>query len=119
MKLDIKEIKDNGAHDERVVLIATEDCDIGRYFAFITKLSEGKIVYNNIKYPFWFPDKLVKKGDLIVLYSGKGTDNFKINTDGTTSYFYYRGLDTSILIGNYITLIVEANNWKVDKTITQ
>lgn len=115
MKLEIRDIKEKGTDEERLVLAATEDCDIGKYFAFLTKKNAQNIVFTNIKNPYWFPDKLVKKGDLVILYSKKGTDSSKENKDGSSSHFYYRNLVSPIFIENYFALIVEANTWQVEK----
>lgn len=114
MKLKIRNIIDRGATDERLVLLVKEDCDIGKFFAFITTKSDEKIIYTNIKHPFWFPDKLVKKGDLVVLYTKVGSSSFKVNEDGSSSHFYYRNLKSPILVENYFALIIEVNTWAVE-----
>jgi len=114
MKLKIKNIKNKETDEERVVLTVSEDCDIGKYFIFISKKINDKIVYTSIKRPFWFPDKVVKKGDLVVLYTKKGDDSFKENKDGSTSHFYFRNLKSPIHIDNYYALLVESNTWKTE-----
>ncbi|HWZ36042.1 MAG TPA: hypothetical protein VNW51_07785 [Mucilaginibacter sp.] len=70
----------------------------------------------SITHPYWFPDKKVSKGDLVVLYSKKGNNSFKENSDKTSTHFYYRDIESSILESN-IVLIVEANTWGIEKTI--
>jgi hypothetical protein len=114
MKLEIKYIKDRGTTDERIVLVANEDCDIGKFFVFTTKKNADKIVYTNLKQPYWFPDKVVKKGDLVILYTKSGVSTFKENEGGNTSHFYYRGIATPALTDNNYALIVEANTWKIE-----
>lgn len=114
MKLEIKYIKDRGTAEERVVLIANEDCDIGKYFVFTSKKIGEKISYTNLKKPFWFPDKFVKKGDLVILYTKAGSSSFKVNKDGSSSHFYYRGLSSPALMENQFALLVEANTWKIE-----
>jgi len=114
MKLEIKYIKDRGTTDERVVLVANEDCDIGKYFVFTTRKNGEKIVYTALKQPYWFPDKVVKKGDLVILYTKTGSSSFKENKDGSSSHFYYRGISSPILTDNNFALLVEANTWKIE-----
>jgi hypothetical protein len=114
MKLEIKYIKDKGTSDERIVLIANEDCDIGRYFIFTSKKNEGRVVITSITQPYWFPDKLVKKGDLVILYTKGGTSTFKENQGGNVSHFYYRGISKPVLTENDFALIVEANTWRFE-----
>jgi hypothetical protein len=114
MKLEISEIKDRGVLEERIIFAVKEDCDIGRFFVFSTqKSSEGKFS-SLVKHPYWFPDKSVKKGDLVVLYSKKGTSSYKLNSDQTSTHFYYRNFEVGILEGN-IVLLVEANTWSIEK----
>lgn len=115
MKLEIKNIKDRGTADERLVLVAIEDCDIGRYFAFVTKKNVDKVIYTHLKHPYWFPDKVVKKGDLVILYTKSGSSSFKENKDGSSSHFYYRGISSPILTENQFALLVEANTWKIEQ----
>lgn len=116
MKLEIKEVKDKGSIEERIVLIAYEDCDLGYYFIFTTKRTkDGTSLSSLIKDAYWIPDKKVKKGDLVVIYSKVGTSSFKINDDNTTSHFYYRNLPGPVLIENKIALLVEATMWKAEK----
>ena len=112
MNLEIKYIKDRGTAEERIVLVANEDCDIGKYFVFTTKKNAEKIVYTSLKHPYWFPDKVVKKGDLVILYTKQGISSFKENQGGNTSHFYYRDNGTPLLTESHFTLVVEANTWK-------
>jgi len=114
MKLEILEIKERGMADERVIFVAKEDCDIGKYFVFVTKKNEGKIVYTQLSYPFWFPDKKVKKGDWVVLYTKDGSSSFRENKDGTTSHFYYRKSNAPILASPNFALLIEANTWGIE-----
>jgi hypothetical protein len=116
MKLEIREVKDRGETNERLVLVALEDCDIGKYFVFVSKKNNNNIIFTQIFHPYWFPDKLIKKNDLIILYTKKGENSLKTNTDGTTSYFYYRGVASPIYTNNFFALVVEANTWKIEKT---
>jgi hypothetical protein len=118
MKLEIQQIKDRGKMDERIVFIANEDCDIGRYFVFTTKKKNEKVVFTHLTEPYWFPDKLVKKGDLVVLYTKVGNSSFKVYEDQTTSHFYYRKIATPILNDKNAVLLVEATTWKTEKSTT-
>jgi len=115
MKLEIRGVKERGTSSERLVLVAKEDCDIGKYFVFLSRENNGNIVYTKISYPYWFPDTEIKKGDLIVLYSKEGKSTFKTNKDGTKSYFYYRGSTTPIYTEKDMSLVIEANTWDMEK----
>lgn len=118
MDVKIKYIKNSGsASEEKIVFEVLKDCEIGYYLVLdTTYLSDGK-VSNKLRHPYWFPDKKVKTGDLIVLYTKQGENKSKVNEDGSSTHFFYWGLDTSIINndGDCIVLI-EAQNWNVKGT---
>jgi len=96
MKVRIKYIRDKGVlKNERVVLIAMDDCDIGEYLIMDTTFSGDKIS-NKLRHTFWFPDKQINNGDLIVLYSKDGVDSEKENESGNKSHFFYWGLGETV-----------------------
>lgn len=110
MKLEIKYVKDRGTDKERIVLVAQEDCDIGRFFVF-TSVMIGEKISPAVRHPFWLPDQRVKKGDLVVIYTKQGESSLKQNESNKT-YFYYRGFASPILTNGNIALIVEASTYK-------
>lgn len=79
---------------ERVVLrVSSGKTDIGKY-AILSVRSDGKAIQGgNIQRGYWFSDRECEAGDLIILYSKKGTRKQKKNDAGTTSYFFYWGLE--------------------------
>lgn len=115
MKLSLGQIRDIGTHDERVVFRVLEDCDVGEYFTFIshyTNVNE-KRVSTNVVAPYWFPDKRVKKDDYVVVYSKKGNNANKQNNDGSTSYFFYRGLEGPCCgIENVCVVLFSVAEWE-------
>ena len=111
MILEIRDIKERGNEAERVIFIAKEDGDIGSFFVFSAEAVGIEKISSHVNYPFWFPDKEVRKDDLIVLYTKEGTNSFKKNKDGTISHFYYRNVKNAILNANTKVLLVEADNW--------
>lgn len=121
MNLEIKYIKNRNEEGERIVFVVKKDCDIGSYLVFLTKQTKPESF--NIKYlkhPFWFPDNKVKENDLVILYSKSGTSSQKINKDGTTSYFFYRGIGASIFTDDdHIALLIEADKWAGSQMISK
>ncbi|MCV9930210.1 hypothetical protein OIU83_21305 [Flavobacterium sp. LS1R49] len=113
MKLDIKSVKDRGTNSERLVIQVLEDCDIGDYISFVTKRIDDKISIV-IENPFWFPDKKVEKGDLIVLYTKSGNTSFKVNKDESKTHFFYRNMDNPVFIEDKYALLLEAKNWQIE-----
>jgi hypothetical protein len=44
----------------------------------------------------WFPDKLIQKGDLVVIYTRAGTRSEKVLTTGKKAHFLYWDISTAI-----------------------
>jgi hypothetical protein len=80
MKVEIIGVHGQGDFDEEYVsLQVLEDCDIGHYvIADSTYFDNGKIS-NKVRHTYWFPDKQVKKDDIVTLWTKPGT-----NTTGTS-----------------------------------
>jgi hypothetical protein len=96
MKVKIKYIKEKGNQDkEKIVMIAMDDCNIGDYLLMDTTYDDN-MISNKLRHTFWFPDKKIKKGDLVILYTKKGTDSEKINETGNKSHFFYWDLEKTI-----------------------
>ena len=96
MSVKIINIKSVGIPDkERLVLKVLNDDDIGYYVIFKTSFIEERI-YTHIKNTFWFPDKKVRKGDFIVLYTKSGIQSEAKNKMGTISHIFYWGLKEAI-----------------------
>jgi len=60
MKVIIREIKDHGHSDERIILVVIEDTDIGEYLVMDTTYNSEGTVSNKVRHPFWFPVKKLK-----------------------------------------------------------
>jgi hypothetical protein len=91
MTLTIQKVADKGdIEKERLVLKALEDLDIGDYLLLRTSVSDNMpttAVHNTL----WLPNKDVKSGDLIIIYSKSGTKRSKDMENGRTAHFYYWG----------------------------
>ena len=116
MNVNIKYIKDAGIPEkERLILNVLKDSDIGYYLVFNTVFIDEK-VSTNVKKTFWFPDKKVNAGDVIVLYTKKGEKSEKTNKDNTISHFFYWGLETTIWEGKDDAIaLLEIKNWDAKK----
>lgn len=113
MNVVINTIADKGSiQNERVVVKALVDVDIGRYGIFRTGKSATGIT-NSVYNTYWFPDRQVRAGDLIVLYTKAGVYSVKRNLDGSDAHFYYWGLSAPLWNGNFGTVIVSTPEWQV------
>ena len=113
MNIEIKGIRDGGVtNKERLVLKVIADDDIGYYVVFDTTFTEDGKISNKVRHSYWFPDKKVRAGDLVILYTKVGTQSETQNNDGSTSHFFYMGLDKTIWNKQGdCAVLLEARNW--------
>jgi hypothetical protein len=93
MNVEIRGIENVGdLSKERVVLRATSDADIGKFAIFKCRPTSSGVASGLVSRAYWFPDKVIKSGDFVVLYTKEGTSSEKSNEQGTQkTYFYYWG----------------------------
>jgi hypothetical protein len=113
MILRITAIADRGDQvKERVVLKASSDTDIGRFAIFRSRV-ENKQVTVAISDVFWFPDKTVKSGDLVVLYTKDGTSGERVLKSGSTAHFFYWSKTERMWSGSqYAPVLVHTTEWE-------
>ena len=89
--MKILRINDRGnLEKERLVLKADAIEDLGHYLIFkTTLLDEGGFSARPDSRVFWLPDRQIKKGDMVVIYSKEGSLSTKENKDKSTSLFFY------------------------------
>lgn len=96
MSIKIKAIRDAGNYlKERLVLKVLRRDDIGSYAVFLTTSYDGSVTGERVL-AYWFPDKNIKAGDLVVLYTKQGNNQYKKYPSGSTTHFFYWGLEESI-----------------------
>jgi hypothetical protein len=97
MKLSILFVKEHGnLKDERIVLKALENIDVGNYMLADTTYMDENEVSNKLRHTFWIPDKKIDKDDLVVIYTKEGKDSTKSNESGSKTHFFYWGLERTI-----------------------
>jgi hypothetical protein len=113
MKLTVTKISDPGVLEkERVVMKATADEQVGAYLIFKTKELGDNMVSNKPTKTFWFPDKEVKAGDYVVLYTKPGQDKSTQNEGGGSSHFFYWNLKEPLWPDkNYSAVLMHADKW--------
>lgn len=111
--MDLVEIKERGSlNKERIVFRATVDIDLGYYLVFIVHVINDTSFSSAPEAVFWFPDKEVKKDDLVVIYTKSGTNTFKKNSSGVISHFFYWGLaESQFNDSTQIPVLLEAKGW--------
>jgi hypothetical protein len=85
MEFEIVKLYQGAGAEERLVLRALTDADIGMYMILDATFQENGLVTNTFRHPYWFEDKAIKKGEFVVLYTKEGD----YSKHGNTHFFYY------------------------------
>ena len=97
MKIKLVEIKDPGNKDkERVILKVLNETDLGGYMIAVSVEESDQTVSTDLRNVMWLEDQPLKIGDLVVVYTKSGTNGKIVNSDGSTSYFFYWSLSDPI-----------------------
>ncbi len=114
MNIELKKILDSKIIEkERITFKTLVDDNIGFYGVFKTKKAGEKTFSSRVQETFWFPDRQIKKDDLIVLYSKSGISSEKKNTDGTSTHFFYWGKDNPLWLDDDDSVVLfKFDDWK-------
>jgi len=97
MKIDIKSISGHGDYDKELVTLEVKaDCDSGVHILTDTTYTADGKVSSLLRHMLWLPDKQVKKGDFIQIYTKSGTSNSFPNQAKTTTHVFYWGLRVAV-----------------------
>lgn len=97
MIIEIDSIKNSGnLEKERVIFKVIENGDLGKYMVAQSITINDTSFSSKLQNLYWFPDKELKAGDLVVLYTKQGEKGNSVNEDGSTTYFYYWGLTSTL-----------------------
>jgi len=97
MRLKILGIRGAGdLKEERVVFEVEGDGNVGRSVVMTSRVTGENTVSSRVSAPYWFIDKDVKNGDLVVLYTKEGSYNCVENKDKSHSHFFYQGIKESL-----------------------
>jgi len=118
MNIQIRSVADKGvAKQERLVLRVLVDSDLGDYVMLQTGFNEKtKHVTAHVYHAFWFPDKIVAAGDLVVLYTKDGNNSEKQIEGGKITHFFYWGLTGAIWASqSKASVLLHAPAWESKK----
>jgi hypothetical protein len=120
MTVELLGIEDAGnIEKERLVLKASARDQLGNFAIFRCEATDDGLPYSgNISKTFWFPNRMLAAGDLVVLYSRKGRDSRKKDEGGQTSYFYYWDLEGPLWTPGALPVLVQTPGWDVGKPIS-
>jgi len=118
MKIKVQGVKDRGDLDnERVVLKVLADTDIGGYILAIGRNLGVDSFSPKLSRTFWFPDKPVKQGDFVSLYSKVGTPGQFQNKSESDTHTFFLGLDSPIWTEtDRAAILFEVADWQAKIT---
>ncbi len=117
MKIEIDYIKDtNDSEKERVVFKVNQPTNLGGYVIAESVQVGESAISSEIKNPYWLPDQELKIGDLVVLYTKKGEKRSVLNKDGSTTYFYYWGLNKPLSSEEKTCVVLFETSWMFKPT---
>lgn len=113
MSAKIIAIKEVGEiSNERVVARVKGNIDIGAYVLLSTGYADESVT-NEVEDAYWFPDKDVSEGDLVVLYTKRGRDKTRENKNGSKTHFFYWGKDSAIWgRSNRAAVLIQSRSWQ-------
>ncbi|MDY4374014.1 hypothetical protein [Pectobacterium carotovorum] len=115
MKFKINWLKEPGnIEKERVVIEILEDGNAGDLIVTSTVQQGENEISSKIKNPYWIPDQDVEKGDLIIIYTKKGRKSNRTNSDNSSSYFFYIGMDEPLYNeSNETAVVFDISDWEL------
>ena len=114
MEIEIVGVADAGdLEKERLALKIVKSCDLGYFLVLDGLRLENGEVSTRVRQPYWFPDKKVKVGDRILLYTKKGVGpKQRTGDDGSTTYCFYRQLESTVWNrGGNTVLVLSLLEW--------
>lgn len=114
MGLKFSEIKDAGDFmKERIVFTVENECELGKYLVAHSQIINDTSFSSKLQEVYWFPDRTVYPGDLVVLYTKKGESSAAMNGDNSKTYFYYWGLEGPLSTIERSCIVLLDASWKV------
>lgn len=96
-KLELVAVRGVGTAEERVMMRALEDVDLGDYIVTDSTYRKDGVVSNKARHVYEFAKKRIAAGEWIALRSRKGTYNVTtLDDDRTPLHLFYWGLDYRI-----------------------
>jgi hypothetical protein len=97
MKVEMISVHNQGNYEHEYVLMRVQkNCNIGHYMLADSTYTSDDRVSNKLRHTFWIPDKEVRRGELVSVWTKIGTNITTKNNDGETVHRFFWGLKTSV-----------------------
>jgi len=113
MKLELRSIVAPGdLKNERLTLRALENLDVGDFLVAQAGYVDDSPT-TQLFHALWFPYKVIRKGDLVVIYTKEGSNKERVLDRGNKAHFYYFDLSDPIWAdANKSALVLHAPTWE-------
>jgi hypothetical protein len=93
MDLNIHSIQNHGDQTKEFIdLVASVDCEIGDYQLADTTYTAENVVSNKLRHVYWLPNKNIKAGEYVRVFTGAGTPDTVKSSNGTVIHKLFWGL---------------------------
>lgn len=117
MNLKVTSIHNHGnAAEEYVLLSVLADCDLVYYALADTTYNANDTISNKLRHHYWWVSKQVKRGELVVLRTGIGTDDSYNNSAGNKVHRFFWGLKSAVWNNSGdAAVLFHLNTWNTTK----
>lgn len=118
MKMKVLSIHEKGdASKESVLLEVVDDCDLCYFSLADTTYTQSGKISNKLRHVYWFPSVSAKKGELVVLRTGKGTNRSYNNNSGKKVHEFYWNLGSAVWNDpGDAAVLFQHSSWSTTKT---
>lgn len=88
--------------DEQIIFKVLEDCNLSYYLILDNSYDEDGRVSNTHRHCYAFPNVNVRRGDYVVLYTGRGSQTSFNNNAHTTTHVFYWGFAENASVWNNV-----------------
>jgi len=101
---------------ERIHLRVAMDADASYYVIFSTVELAPQTVMTIPNHAYWFPHKILRPGDNVVVYTRGGVNNSVVRPDGGTDHFFFWGRPATVWTNPAAcAVLMELNAWNTFK----
>lgn len=114
MELEVIGVYDRGnLNFERIHLLVTSNCYIGKYILTDSTYLKDGTVSNKLRHLYWFPDLEVYKNQSIILYTREGIPHYSEDVYGNIVHNLFWELNRTVWNKEGdCAILCELNNWK-------
>lgn len=117
MELKVVSIHNQGnSTEEYVWLEVLNNCNLNNYIVCDTTYAGQNAISNRLRHMYWFASKEVKKGERVVLRTGKGTDKTFDHQQGYKVHRFHWGLASAVWNNTGdAAVLLKLDAWKTTK----